>query len=137
MSWVVDTCVLIDVAEGDPRFGSASGLLLDRKRSTGLLLAPLSYVELSPRFHGVEIAQNDFLENINVHFTEPWTWRDTIAAHRAWNHFISKRRQGEIAKRPIADILIGAFALRFDGLLTRNVRDFQKLFPTLRIESPK
>ena len=137
MAWVVDTRILIDVAEGDPDFGPGSGRLLDRKRPAGLLVAPVSYVELSPRFRGVENAQNDFLENIQVHFTEPWTWRDTMAAYHAWNHFIAKRRRGEIAKRPIADILIGAFASRFDGLLTRNPRDFQKLFPTLRIETPK
>lgn len=136
MPWVVDTCVLIDVAEGDPDFSSHSARLLDRKRSVGLLLAPVSYVELSPRFHGVETAQNDFLEGIGVHCAEPWIWRDTIAAHQAWNHFIARRRRREIDKRPIADILIGAFALRFDGLLTRNARDFQKLFPTLRIETP-
>jgi len=135
--WVVDTCVLIDVAEGDPGFSRDSARLLDRKRPTGLLIAPISYVELSPRFHGVEIAQNEFLEAIGVEWTEPSTWTDTIAAHGAWNEFIQKRRRGEIKKQPIADILIGAFALRFDGLLTRNTRDFQKLFPELRVEGPK
>lgn len=62
---------------------------------------------------------------------------NTMAAHYAWNDFIAKRPRGEIAKRPIADILIGAFASRFDGLLTRNARDFQKLFPSLRIQTPK
>lgn len=76
MAGVVDSCIPIDVAEGDPDFGPGSGRLLDRKRPAGLLLAPISYIELSPRFHGVETAQNDFLENIQVHFTELWTWRE-------------------------------------------------------------
>ena len=137
MAWVVDTCILIDIAEGDKKFGPGSARLLDRRRTAGLLLAPISYVELSPRFQGVEAAQNDFLEGISVHWTEGWIWSDTIAAYSAWNDFITKRRRREIDKRPIADILIGAFAQRFDGLLTRNAREFQKLFPTLRIETPK
>ncbi|MBM3833050.1 MAG: type II toxin-antitoxin system VapC family toxin [Verrucomicrobia bacterium] len=39
-------------------------------------------------------------------------------------------------KRPLADILIGAFALRFDGLLTRNETDFRSVFSQLTIVSP-
>ena len=63
MAWVVDTCLLIDVAEADPTFGAASARLL-------------------------------------------------------------------------ADILIGAFAMRFDGILTRNQADFRRAFPTLPITAP-
>lgn len=32
MAWVVDTCLLVDVAEADPAFGVASAALLDAKR---------------------------------------------------------------------------------------------------------
>jgi len=39
-------------------------------------------------------------------------------------------------KRPVADVLIGGFALRFDGLITRNTDDFRKLFPALRLIRP-
>ncbi len=137
MAWVVDTCVLIDIAEGDPRFGRDSALLLNHKRSAGLLVAPISYIELASRFRGVLSAQDDFLEHLSVSHTEDWIARDTLTAHQAWHAFTEKRRRGELKKRPIADVLIGAFAQRFDGLLTRNARDFQKLFPTLRIETPK
>jgi len=35
MAWVVDTCLLIDVAEADPTFGVASAKLLDLKRADG------------------------------------------------------------------------------------------------------
>ncbi len=137
MPWVVDTCILIDIAEGDPRFGRDSASLLNQKRSSGLLVAPVSYVELAPRFRGVLSAQDDFLEHLSVSHAEDWTARDTVAAHQAWHVFTEKRRRGEIEKRPVADVLIGAFAQRFDGLLTRNLRDFQKLFPTLRLEGPR
>jgi predicted nucleic acid-binding protein len=128
--------MLIDVAEGDPQFARRSARLLDRRRPAGLFIAPVSYIELSPLFEGQEAAQNDFLEGIGVHWTHGWIWPDTIAAHRAWHNYLLKRRRREIKKRPIADVLIGAFASRFDGLLTRNAKDFRVLFPDLRIETP-
>jgi len=132
--WVVDTCLLIDVAEDDAEFGEASARLLDRRRSAGLLIAPVSYVELAPLFNGVTEAQNEFLDSSGVNWTHTWTWPDTIAAHRAWHHYMLKRRTGKISKRPIADVLIGAFAVRFNGLLTRNAKDFRGLFPDLPVE---
>jgi predicted nucleic acid-binding protein len=134
--WVVDTCLLIDVAEGDPQFGKRSARLLDRRRSAELLVAPVSYVELAPLFNGVGEAQNGFLESIGVHWTHSWTWPDTVAAYDAWHHYIHRRHRDRISRRPIADILIGAFAVRFDGLLTRNIKDFGGLFPDLRLEQP-
>ncbi len=136
MPWVVNTCLLIDVAEGDPQFGKGSARLLDRRRSTGLLVAPVSYVELAPLFNGVIEAQNEFLESIGVHWTHSWTWPDTVAAYEACHYYIHRRHRDRISKRPIADILIGAFAMRFDGLLTRNIKDFGGLFPDLRLEQP-
>jgi predicted nucleic acid-binding protein len=136
VSWVVDTCVLIDIAEGDPQFSRRSARLLDHRRSAGMLVAPVSYIELAPRFQGVETAQNEFLEAIGVHWTQGWIWPDTLAAHRAWFAYMLKRRRGQITKRPIADIMVGAFASRFDGLLTRNTKDFRVLFPELRTEAP-
>ena len=136
MPWVVDTCMLIDVAEGDPQFGYRSARMLDRRRPAGLVVAPVSYIELSPLFNGVEDAQNQFLEGIGVGWTHGWIWPDTMAAHRAWHGYMLKRSRDQIGKRPIADILIGAFASRFDGLLTRNTKDFRGLFPDLRLEQP-
>ena len=136
MAWVVDTCLLIDVAEDDPQFGEDSAFLLDHRRPAGLLVAPVSYIELAPLFNGVQTAQNEFLESIGVNWTHSWTWPDTVAAHRVWHKYLVRRRRGRINKRPIADILIGAFACRFDGLLTRNVKDFRLLFPELRLEEP-
>ncbi len=41
MAWVVDTCLVIDVAEADPTFGVASAKLLDNKRADGLTICPI------------------------------------------------------------------------------------------------
>ena len=110
MAWVVDTCLLIDIAEADPTFGVASARLLDRKRADGLAICPASYVELSPVFNGDQTAQNEFLFNLGVAWPEAWNQADTEEAHRAWHRYVAARRIAHVPKRPLADILIGAFA---------------------------
>ena len=50
MTWVVDTCVVLDVLEGDPEFGLASARLIDKLAGEGLSLCPVSYIELAPAF---------------------------------------------------------------------------------------
>jgi predicted nucleic acid-binding protein len=73
---------------------------------------------------------------LGIDFEEIWDVSDTENAAAAWAEYILKRRSGGGLKRPVADVLIGSFALRFEGLLTRNVKDFQKLFPNLRVIEP-
>ncbi len=136
MAWVVDTCLLIDVAEADPTFGVASARLLDGKRANGLAICPATYVELAPVFNGDQTAQNEFLFNLGVTWPEAWQFGDTEEAHRGWHRYVAARRTARIPKRPLADVLIGAFASRFDGLLTRNEGDFRAVFPSLIIATP-
>jgi predicted nucleic acid-binding protein len=137
MSWVVDTCLLIDVLEDDPEFGRLSAQILDGHAAEGLLVSPVTYAELSPAFHGDLSLQDEFLGGVGVGYREEWAWSDTLSAHAAWCAHIRRRRGGQGAKRPLADIFIGAFALRFQGLLTRNPEDFQTAFPSLTLRTPK
>lgn len=136
MAWVVDTCLLIDVAEADPRFGIPSAQLLDRLRADGLLICPMSHVELAPVFAGDEAAQNEFLHHLAVSWQEPWTDVDTREARLAWHRYVDARRTAPHPKRPLADVLIGAFAKRFQGILTRNGADFRQVFPELKVIAP-
>ena len=135
MPWVVDTCLVIDVLDADPEFGPASAQLLDDTAHEGLVLCPVSYVELAPAFLGDTARQDEFLGSIGVDWHDAWQWADTLNAHRAWDHYVALRRARHIPRRPVADVLIGAFALRYQGLLTRNVEDFRLLFPNLRMMS--
>ncbi len=48
-----------------------------------------------------------------------------------------RKRVGEASKRPVADVLIGAYALSKGGLITRNEDDFRALFPNLLIYNPE
>jgi predicted nucleic acid-binding protein len=134
MGWVVDPCLLIDVLEDDPQFGRASAALLDAHLEEGLLVCPISYAELAPAFTGNASLQDEFLAGVGVDWRQDWTWEDTLHAHSAWYAYIRKKRSGALPKRPLADILIGAFATRHTGLLTRNPANFAGVFPALRLQ---
>jgi predicted nucleic acid-binding protein len=136
MKWVVDTCVLIDVLEDDPAFGKSSADLLEKSLRDGLVLSPVTMVELSPAFDGNLETQKHFLEQVGIDFTDPWTFGDTECAHRAWNAYVQARRASHAPKRPLADLLIGAFAFRHKGLITRNPADFRRWFPKLKLRQP-
>ncbi|HKI01643.1 MAG TPA: type II toxin-antitoxin system VapC family toxin [Thermoanaerobaculia bacterium] len=136
MAWVVDTCVLIDILEDDPEFGRASALALDGYAAEGLTVCPITYAELAPAFEGNPNLQDEFLTGVGADFRQDWTWEDTLQAHVSWHHFIQQKRAGLAPKRPLADILIGAFASRHQGLITRNPEDFEAAFPELPLRVP-
>lgn len=136
MSWVVDTCLLIDVLENDPAFGAASARLIDRMAGDGLSICPVSYVELAPAFLGDRRRQNEFLDAIGVNHMEGFDWAATQTAHQAWHRQVGLRRTKKAARRSVADVLIGAFAACRKGLLTRNAADFERVFPSLKIVTP-
>jgi predicted nucleic acid-binding protein len=136
MSWVIDTCLIIDVLENDPSFGEPSARLIDRLSKDGLTLCPVSYVELAPAFLGDRKRQNEFLSAIGLSYDEPWDWPATQLAHQAWHRQVAFRRENKTARRPVADVLIGAFAAVRTGLLTRNPDDFKRIFPALTVKTP-
>ena len=85
----------------------------------------LTYVELAPSFNGDVAEQDELLADfgISVDFGEN---RDKILlAHKAWYEHVLRKRNGEATKRPIADVMIGAYALQKGGLITRNEEDFR------------
>lgn len=136
MTWVVDTCVILDVLDGKSEFSERSALALQSKLDDVLLIAPVSYVELAPAFNGDVDAQNDFLRRMWIQCDFRGDEASVLAAHRAWHEHVLRKRAGETRKRPIADVLIGAYALRKGGLITRNEEDFRSLYPLLNIYNP-
>ncbi|HVG09550.1 MAG TPA: type II toxin-antitoxin system VapC family toxin [Thermoanaerobaculia bacterium] len=136
MAWIVDTCVLLDVLEDDPEFGRSSAVTLDAHVEEGLIVCPVTYAELAPAFQGDRSLQDEFLGGIGLDYRQDWLWEDTLRAHEAWNTFVQRKRAGLLPKRPLADILIGAFAIRHQGLITRNPDDFKPIFPGLTLRGP-
>ena len=124
MAWVVDTSVLLDIRLNDPAFGVTSATCLARHLGDGLVVCPVTYIELAPAFRGDQSLQEAFLRQVGVNWLESWNWRDTGAARQLWADHVTNKRAGHVGKRPVADVFIEAFALRFQGLLTRNPRHF-------------
>ena len=83
MAWVVDTCLLIDVAEADPQFAAGSAALLEEKRSEGLVISPVTYAELAPVFDGNAARQELFLYNLEVSWSEVWRRRNDYSVKSA------------------------------------------------------
>ena len=134
--WVVDTCVIIDVLSGDGEFAMQSADAIDAKRIDGLVIAPITYVELAPSFLGDVVQQDKVLSGLGIEFDFAENKGAVLAAHKAWYEHVLRKRLGEMAKRPIADVLIGAYAMQKGGLITRNEADFHALYPNLTIFNP-
>ena len=132
MDWVVDTCVLLDILDEIPPFAEAAAEALDEKAEEGeLTVAPITYVELAPAFNGDRAMQDLFLRNVGVSIDFGGNAAAVFAAHH-----ILRKRSGAGKKRPIADVMIGVYAMRKGGLITRNKADFKTLYPDLRIFNP-
>lgn len=133
MAWVVDTCLILDVLDDDRAFGKSSAQCIEDSHSDGLTICPVTLIELAPAFLGDWRLAEEFLTQLGIDHHEAWTLEDTHAAFSAWTRHIEMKRSGKTGRRPVADIQIGAFAIRHQGLLTRNKADFRRLFPTLEM----
>ena len=136
MIWVVDTCVVIDLVERDSEFGAVSAAALASKIDDSFVIAPITYVELGPVFDGDRERQDAFLKESWIDFDFAGNKNAVVAAHKAWYEHVLRKRKGEVAKRPIADVMIGAYALQKGGLITRNEDDFRSLYPALNMYNP-
>lgn len=136
MTWIIDTCVLIDILKADPVFSKSSSQALQSKMDEVLAIAPITYVELAPAFRGDVAAQDVFLNALWIQCDFNGNRDVILAAHKSWYEHVLRKRSGTEGKRPIADIMIGAYALSKGGLITRNEADFRALYPTLEIFNP-
>jgi predicted nucleic acid-binding protein len=99
--WVVDTCVVLDVFENDPKFGKDSAALLEKLLPEGLAVSPVTMVELSAAFDGDIAEQKRFLEGAGISHAEPWTAADVDASHKAWNAYVRGRRKDKARSAPL------------------------------------
>lgn len=136
MAWVVDTSVLLDLIVGNSPHRQTSSVCLHAHLADGLCICPVTLVEIGPAFAGDAAAADAFLQSLPVASQEPWTHADSVLAHRLWHEHQLRRRQLAVPKRPVADVLIAAFAARFQGIITRNAADFRTILPSLVIVEP-
>lgn len=136
MAWVCDTCVLLDVALGDPVHSAKSARKLKSLAVQGLVVCPVSFIELTPQFEGDQALLRKFLAGCGVSSREPWTPEDTHASAEGFHRYVQLKRSGQTSKRPVADLMIGGFATRFRGLVTRNPEDFKPFYSKLKLVEP-
>jgi predicted nucleic acid-binding protein len=136
MAWVVDSCILLDIALSDPQFGTASAQCIASKLAEGVIACSVSQIGIAPQFGGQVSYMRHFLQQSGVQHHIDWTNADTEAAAQGWAAYVAAKRTGHTFKRPIADIQIGGFAMRFQGIITRNPGDFRPWFPGLPILEP-
>ena len=134
--WVVDTCVIIDILSGDGKYSCKSADAIDMKRDDGLVIAPITYVELAPSFGGDSNNQDSTLSELGIEIDFGGNRGAVMTAYKAWHDHVRRKRAGQVAKRPIADIMIGAYAMQKGGLITRNEADFRAIYPDLMIFNP-
>ena len=80
MPWVVDSCVLLDVALKDPVHGVASALFLEARRGDGLTVCPVSIVEIAPFFGGNAATVREFIKLMGADGSASWMEADSEAA---------------------------------------------------------
>lgn len=133
---LVDTCILIDIADDDPVFAERSAQCLVTHMPMGLLLSPVSFVELAPVFDGSVPLLDEFLAGVGVVVADEFGAVERLTAFKGWAHHITNKRAGNVRRRPVADALIGALALRHDGIITRNGEDFRSFYPKIVVVEP-
>ena len=133
MSVLVDSNVLIDVAEDDPVWGDWSRSALERVADASLLVVnPIIYAEVSAGYARVEEIERFMPAALFRREQLPWE-----AAFLAGKAFLAYRRRGGRSRSPLPDFYIGAHAaVCGHRLLTRDASRYRTYFPRLDIIAP-
>ena len=84
---------------------------------------------------GIRSMQDRFLENLGITVAKTASEKVMSAAYSAWSRY---RQDNPGAEGPgiFESLYIGAYALLYDGLLTRQGHLYRKYFETLTVIEP-
>lgn len=128
---LVDTNVILDVLEDDPRWAAWSA---DRMSQVvgRMAINPLIYTEL-----GYEAGEIEDVERILVTLGLIYQEMPREALFLASKAYRSYRLRGGIKTAPLADFFIGAHAAVLGiPILTRDVSRYQTYFPDVELIAP-
>lgn len=130
---LVDTNVLVDVLEDDPRWADWSiGQLRAQSKIHPLLINPIIYAELSLTFSRVE-ALDQTIESMGLVLKE----LPRPALFLAGKAFALYRRKGGKKSNVLADFFVGAHAAVLGcPLLTRDAQRYRSYFPSIKLITP-
>ncbi len=130
---LIDSNVLLDVAEDDPRWVAWSQAALGRAVTAGgAAINPLILAEVSAGYDTIEALDAALPETELTRLALPWE-----AAFLAGKAFVAYRREGGTRRSPMPDFYIGAHAA-ISGLtlVTRDPRRYRRHFPRLKLIAP-
>lgn len=130
---LVDTNVILDVVEDDPKWGAWSQAQLDSAALNDVLVInPVIYAELSLAFRRVEELEA-MLTTTGLR-VEPVPREALFLAGKV---FLQYRRKGGARTGVLPDFFIGAHAAVLDlPLLTRDTSRYATYFPKLKLITP-
>ena len=136
MKYLVDPQLILDILEGASEQSKSAEALFERHRADDLVLAPTSYLALSAAFMGIRSMQDRFLDNLGVKVTKNAPAKVMDAAYSAWSRY---QKENPVVKGGMSvfdQLYIGAYALLFDGILSRNATLYQTYFDSLNVVEP-
>lgn len=130
---LVDTNVLLDVLDEDPRWEAWSARALADAADRGtLLINPIIFAEVSLSFERIE--ELDAALPVTAFVREDLPWEAAFLAGRS---FLTYRQRGGTRHAPLPDFYIGAHAaVRGHAVLTRDPARYRSYFPTVRLIAP-
>ena len=133
--YIVDPQLVTDILDAKSEEAARANALIEAHRGDDLILAPTSYVALSSAFMGIRSMQDRFLENLGIRVAKTASEKVMSAAYSAWSRY-QKDNPGTEGPGVFESLYIGAYALLYDGLLTRQGFLYRKYFETLTIIEP-
>jgi predicted nucleic acid-binding protein len=130
---IVDSNVILDVAQGDPRWSAWATDAIKRLLDvTVLVINPIIYAEVSIGYRTIEDVEAAM--PADLYHREPLPYD---AAFLAGKCFVAYRRRGGARRSPLPDFYIGAHAaVRGYRLLTRDAARYRTYFPTVELIAP-
>lgn len=134
MGVLVDSCVLLDVFEDDPRWFEWSVAQLEHySEAHPLLINPIIYAEVSIGFERIEDLEAQ-MRGFGLKF-QPLPKEALFLAGKA---FVDYRRRGGQRRSPLPDFFIGAHAAVAGWrLLTRDPTRYRSYFPRVDLIYPQ
>ena len=136
MKFLVDPQLIKDALKGESEAGKSALALFEAHKADELILAPTSYVALSPAFMGIRSMQDRFLETVGIRVARNAPAKVMDAAYSAWSRYQQDNPRIAGGNSVFDQLYIGAYALLYDGILTRQGDLYRKYFETLNVVEP-
>ena len=136
MKYLVDPQLVTDMLDGASEQGKRAMALIKAHRADDLILAPTSYFALSPAFMGMSSMQDRFLDNLGIRMAKKAPAKVLDVAYAAWSRYQAEHSNDDGGNSVFDQLYIGAYALVFDGIMTRQGELYRRYFETLNILEP-